>query len=1304
MASLEKLLIRGIRSFDDKQASVIEFYTPVTVIVGHNGSGKTTIIECLKYATTGDQPPNTKGGAFVHDPKIANEKEVKAQVKLRFTSANLTQMLAVRNLQVTVKKTGMTMKTLEALLAKYPYTAGDKRGVLSTKCAELDSEIPNLLGVSKAVLENVIFCHQEDSYWPLAEASVLKKKFDDIFEATKYTKALTAIKDLRKERVAELKAEKERLNYLQIDKTRAEKLRTTIKEVTEAISRLEADEEELVHEVNRVEKENAAYYATATQFNQTYTIVDGLEHRIEELKRDITDQERTTQEVTDTDEELEAKIQNHNRHKAQLERESQRIKATLNDAQGHLEEEREMMNKTTRQLGQLQAEAKAHEQKLLDREQLIRALAATLGIKGFDHTPLPEDRVKDFEDKLKEIQSRRSVEYDKLISAGNKKADTLSKNLMDLQNNQTAFRMERGAARDTIARLNDKIATSDSLASEKNGSEAKLTMARKELVNRRQQYDSALEEFTTAKYDASLKDKAAERERLEADKNSLNTRMRSLTLQADTRARLAIKKAEMGKKKKEIDMILETSTPQLKQLADVEPQAATMEKDVEEAIAEREKAASAAEQNAAKMNSALAQIEKSMSTINDQLRAKRNEIKSLSAEITRLLESQSSGDDKSVPENVSAAIEATQAEADELKEHLSTISASREFFVTYLKAGRTGHVCKLCDHAMNEDEWKAFEKKMTKLIGKSEESQLNQTREDLAWCEEHMRSLQALLPKEANRDRLKSKEVPALEKEYASLQNQLEESSQEAEKASNHHPPYNLWLTPSQLRELRTLHGYATTVTRSQSDVERLQKEIKELEVSLASSGSTETTDDLQVKIDAIDTKIKAVERERQNIEMDRDTASQHLRKYQNEIHEGEMLCQRLEVEVQDRQRLLQTIAEQRAEVETSQARMKVQKILELDGLISELDEPITRLNQEIDDHKQKLDQEVRVVGKANRRARELQKCEDRLVAAEKAIADAELEARKKSEELAAVTKQEHEGGATFARYNDNLRLRRLRAKLEQLQAEHASYDMDEAARAKRNFEKKWPAMTENLDRLKDKRARIGGELSTQQGHLTKFEQDMKADFNDIHKRYTDQLVRVKVSDMANNDLEKYAKALDNAIMKYHSLKMEEVNETMRHLWNKTYQGTDIDGIRITSDNDKVTASRTSYNYRVVMTKDQVEMDMRGRCSAGQKMLASIIIRLALSDSFGQNCGILALDEPTNALDSENIDALADSLVDIIKERKSMSNFQLIVITHDEKFLQKLGQADVMEYYWRVTRDRSQKSVIERHRFGADGA
>ena len=36
----------------------------------------------------------------------------------------------------------------------------------------------------------------------------------------------------------------------------------------------------------------------------------------------------------------------------------------------------------------------------------------------------------------------------------------------------------------------------------------------------------------------------------------------------------------------------------------------------------------------------------------------------------------------------------------------------------------------------------------------------------------------------------------------------------------------------------------------------------------------------------------------------------------------------------------------------------------------------------------------------------------------------------------------------------------------------------------------------------------------------------------------------------------------------------------------------------------------------------------------------------------------------------------------IINERKNHSAFQLIIITHDENFLRKLGHSDVMEYYW----------------------
>jgi len=53
MSSIDALSIRGIRSFSADNSQVIKFGKPLTVIIGENGCGKTTIIECLKYATTG---------------------------------------------------------------------------------------------------------------------------------------------------------------------------------------------------------------------------------------------------------------------------------------------------------------------------------------------------------------------------------------------------------------------------------------------------------------------------------------------------------------------------------------------------------------------------------------------------------------------------------------------------------------------------------------------------------------------------------------------------------------------------------------------------------------------------------------------------------------------------------------------------------------------------------------------------------------------------------------------------------------------------------------------------------------------------------------------------------------------------------------------------------------------------------------------------------------------------------------------------------------------------------------------------
>jgi DNA repair protein RAD50 len=152
--------------------------------------------------------------------------------------------------------------------------------------------------------------------------------------------------------------------------------------------------------------------------------------------------------------------------------------------------------------------------------------------------------------------------------------------------------------------------------------------------------------------------------------------------------------------------------------------------------------------------------------------------------------------------------------------------------------------------------------------------------------------------------------------------------------------------------------------------------------------------------------------------------------------------------------------------------------------------------------------------------------------------------------------------------------------------------------------------------------------------------------YRTAEKRAHALLIKTHTLELAIKDLDRYHTALDKALARYHQLKIAEINATIRELWGNTYAGNDIDAIEIRSDLDDEAAAAAagaggagaagrasrSYNYRVVMMKGDAELDMRGRCSAGQKVLASIVIRLALAESFCCSTGIMALDEPTTNL------------------------------------------------------------------------
>lgn len=232
-------------------------------------------------------------------------------------------------------------------------------------------------------------------------------------------------------------------------------------------------------------------------------------------------------------------------------------------------------------------------------------------------------------------------------------------------------------------------------------------------------------------------------------------------------------------------------------------------------------------------------------------------------------------------------------------------------------------------------------------------------------------------------------------------------------------------------------------------------------------------------------------------------------------------------------------------------------------------------------------------------------------------------------------------------------------------------------------------------DELVAKRSNIHGIVSKEQEQANEFRTELnKSDFKNAYRKYIETYHELHLLELIIKDIKQYCSALDVALTKYHQEKMAQINQSIRGLWQEIYRGNDIDYIEIRTEAPEASGKRRNFQYRVVQVKNNIELDMRGRCSAGQKVLASLIIRMGLSETFSTNCAVMALDEPTTNLDHANIASLCDAIGRIIEDQKTFGQFSWIIITHDETFLQTL--APYLEASYRVSRNYDGKSVISK--------
>lgn len=1316
------MLVSGIRSFSDRDEHSCSFYSPLTVIVGANGSGKTTIIECLKYAATGVLPPNSKGGAFIYDPHMAGTPQVHAHVSLIFRNNRGERFMVQRKLMVSAKSGGaLSMSTVEGMLYKDDPENRDALGknpAISGRCNNVDDLVPRELGASKAILENVIFCHQEDSNWPMSEPAKLKVKFDEIFEVTKWTKELTNVNNLLKERVVQCKIDNKELEALQRDTEIQAKLERKILALETEYADKQQLLDELVDDIDERVKHNQEIAELAADAQKAINDLELLEERLELRRQERQSLQVGLELMEDSDSGLRARLDGFQEYLERLEQDEHTKKRAAASVRQRLDAlERDAQTKHA-EMGGLESRVRSYQDLSERRNERVRVLSRNLGIRGFDRTQaLSQSESAQFDAHLDAEMSRRS---DALRGATTEAKQTVAVTEEELNKLQGETRRQEGvkatlqrtrqAERTKVQQLEARV--QEYILSETSGHRMQAEVAGEEA-----KLEHAQRAQAEGQFERRLSEARRQTSHLQDEVEQLNAKLRAFNASSMVRARLDLKQSEHQDKLNQASDLAAVTKPKWGKyvsehsegLADPNARDLLTQALEKQAVAVQEAQRADKEQEAALQN---VQNELNLARRNEQ------DLQEKIAGFNEKLQSFLSSIEASAGEfngSIEKALEIVQHEMVNVEK---VLSEPREpmlhFFQNMLSMALSQQehkACLGCGRDIHAGDDATFVEKFVKGRIQEFERRLGRNIEDdQAYLVQTQGDLRRLEQFQAQQDIAAEWRTQAADMRATIARHETERTSLMTTGRSTQEAVQEALERLDNLRSLEgTLSEYRARLAQAAAlaeDATHAQRQLEEL------GQSPENAAELEALLQTTNKAYRESNHQVDQLDQERMEANRAVTAAERSLHAAKMLAVQKEQERRDR-----IAAQERAEEARRDLGQVEVQILEMDTTLDKIrhdlspararhSEALANLDHVEKQYRQSLeevqaarrelstlDQDIGLM-QAQGNERKLETCSVALASLEEERAGLRTELSRLEEEANKVHRQRNEAGATERNLRDNLRYREALSAIEALQRQISEVDPQSRIDALNTLNNEYSELRRQEQERSGEAARMRGEMAGLTAQIKATHQELQDDYKHAKRRYLEKLIEHRLNERANRDLKKASQAIEASILQFHHAKMEEINQNINYLWGKTYQGVDIERIMIKAEADK--SARRSYNYRVVMIKNGAEMDMRGRCSAGQKVLASIIIRLALAESFSMDCSLLALDEPTTNLDHQNIEALAKSLSDLIKEwRGSQGRSQLIVITHDETFLSRLAESGVLEWYNRVGRDAAGNSTIQ---------
>jgi DNA repair protein RAD50 len=1219
---------------------------------------------------------------------------VLAQVKLSFLGTSGAKMVATRSLQLTVKKTTRQQKTLEGNLMMIK---NGERTSISSRVAELDQIMPQYLGVSKAVLDSVIFCHQDESLWPMSEPSVLKKKFDEIFEALKYTKAIDNIKALRKKQNEELGKYKIMEQHAKEDKDKADRAEKRSVKLQDEIEALREETQQMSKEMRRVADLADKAWKNSESYAQVLGALEGKRIEAKSIQTTIDNLKRHLVELDDSDEWLESTLEQFEMKQIEYQQQEESQKEVYMELKERIEQTRHQMGLKQAEYGKYENDKANFERQVQRRQNLINEVAHANNIRGLDDN-MDQTAVDAFMQKIRRLLREQNQMLDRVKREAQRELREVQDTLNEIGQRKSALQETKNASKRQIA-ANEKEATIyQSKLNEIEVDEGLQASLEAKIEDINSNLDHAKKRAKNASWDQEIQSINSQIHELEDENSKLNAELIESTKKAGDLARLDHLKKEAKDKERSLQTMKGAHGDRLSKLLGPDWQPQTLERDFQHAVEQESKHVNDAERDRGRVSRELEQVQFKLANAKKSLKQRKKELDDCVKEIQEAVDAE--------PSEYPEVVKERQAQYDMARKDADQYAGMGEYLTKCLSAAKTNKVCRTCTRSFKtETELQNFTRKLEALVNKAaadaEDEVLNGYEKDLETAREASGAYDTWV-------RLSETDIPSLEKEEQEHDSQGDQLLEKLESYDR-----IVGEKSESKRDVESLSKTVSTIARYDADIKSLVSQIQELSAKETDTTATRTLQDIQDEISATSDKSRELKKTLTKLTNERDQTRTQINSLELQLRDVRDSLNNAKFQLERKADLLGRIEEFKKL--NSQQRQAIEKAdQDIESLTPELLQTQARyddISQRSDERERDLQHEINRLSESihqldlanedinsyNERGGpgQLERSKQELSEIEEEISKLETEQGEITREINRISTQLKDSENTKRQYSDNLQYRQARRSLNTVLTEVEQLEEQNAEVDRSRFKQESERWTREHNAIAAKQASKMGEMKSKDDQLMQLLADWNTDYKDAASKYKEAHIKVETTKAAVDDLARYGGALDKAIMSYHGLKMEEINSIIGELWQKTYRGTDVDMILIRSDNENAKGNR-SYNYRVCMVKQGAEMDMRGRCSAGQKVLASIIIRLALAECFGVNCGLIALDEPTTNLDRDNIRSLAESLHDIIRTRQQQSNFQLIVITHDEEFLRHMQCGDFSDYYYRVSRNERQKSIIER--------